>query len=140
MAASAYYALLADLLVALHVAVVGFVLVGEGGILLGGALRWSWVRRASFRIVHLVSVVFIGATAALGELCPLTVWEYELRMMAGEGGHPGSFVGRFLHGILYVDVPLTTLAVIYVVFAVLVVATLFLVPVQWRRSPVVDSP
>ena len=39
------YDLLADLVVAVHVGYVSYVVIGQAAILLGVLLRWNWVRR-----------------------------------------------------------------------------------------------
>ena len=129
-------ALLADLIVVLHLAIVAFVVAGEVLVLVGGPLRWAWVRNPSFRIAHLGVVVFVAVEGAFGVLCPLTTWEHDLRVAAGQPRHQGSFVGRLARDLLYVDVPLDLLNACYVAFGVLVLATLFLVPMRrHRRGP-----
>ena len=105
-------ALLADLIVVLHLAIVAFVVAGEVLVLVGGPLRWAWVRNPSFRIAHLGDVVFVAVEGAFGVLCPLTTWEHDLRVAAGQPRHQGSFVGRLARDLLYVDVPLDSLQVI----------------------------
>jgi hypothetical protein len=128
-------ALLADLLVAVHVAFVAFIVMGEAAILAGAALTWGWVRNRWFRLAHLAAIVFVALEAVFGVLCPLTRWEFELRERAGQGGRAGTFIGRILHDILYYDLPPWVFVVAYVSFALLVAATLVVVPPQWRRLP-----
>ncbi len=129
-------ALLADLIVAVHLAIVLFVILGLFCIVLGGFLRWGWVRNPFFRLAHLGLITFVAVQGAgLGQLCPLTVWENELRREAGEGGYAGSFVGRLCHEVLFVDVRQETLNWVYVAFALLVLATLLWVRPRWRRHP-----
>ena len=71
-----FYSFLADVVVGLHVAYVGFVVVGLLLILVGLLLRWSWVRNPSFRILHLLAIVTVGLEAICGIDCPLTVWTH----------------------------------------------------------------
>ena len=78
------YAFLADVIVSFHFCYVAFTIGGEILILLGGLLKWGWIRNLPFRIIHLVSVVVVAAEALGGASCPLTVWEYRLRMLAGQ--------------------------------------------------------
>jgi hypothetical protein len=127
------YALLADLLVAVHVAFMAFIILGEAVILLGAALTWGWVRHPGFRFAHLGAIVVVALEAVFGAVCPLTRWEFELRQASGEGGRPGTFVGRILHDLLYYDFPSRVFLVAYVAFALLVVATLVFIPP--RRRP-----
>lgn len=123
---------LADGLVVVHTGVVLFVVLGEVAILLGGWRGWAWVANRWLRGAHLATILVVAIIAGMGELCPLTVWESELRRRAGQELELESFVGRWLREFLYVDVPLWALAVSYVAFALLVVGSLFWVPVRWR--------
>jgi len=129
-------ALLADLIVVVHLAYVGFVLLGFLAILVGAALRWDWVRRRGFRIPHLVCSVIVPIEAVLGLACPLTEWEYELRVQAGQSPEGVSFVGRLARDILFYEAPVWVFTVSYVAFGLLVVGTYVLVPAHPRaRRP-----
>ena len=63
-------ALFADAILALHVGIVGFVVLGTLAILAGGPLGWRWVRNRAFRIAHLALMAFIALQAWLGKVCP----------------------------------------------------------------------
>jgi hypothetical protein len=126
---------LADVIVVAHFAIVAFVIVGELLVVLGGLRSWSWVRNRWFRGLHFALIGFIAIQALAGELCPLTTWENELRWRAGRPIEQSSFVARWLHELLFVEVDVSTLAWCYVGFALLVLGTLFLVPVRWRGRP-----
>ena len=128
------YAFLADLIVVVHFCYVAFTVGGELVILLGGALRWGWVRNLPFRIVHLASVVLVAAEALAGASCPLTVWEYRLRLLAGQQAEQQiSFIARLVRSIIFYDLPAWVFLAAYVGFAVLVAATFFIV--RPRRRP-----
>jgi hypothetical protein len=128
------YALLADLIVAVHVAYVGFVVLGELMILAGLAFRWRWVRNRWFRLAHLIAIVFVAAEAVFDIACPLTVWEDHLRQAAGQEVAAGTFVGRWLDALLFFNLPPWVFTIAYVAFAALVLATLLLVPPHWRPA------
>lgn len=121
-------ALLADLLLALHVGVVAFVVLGEMGILAGARLGWRWVRRRWLRLAHLGLMVFIALQAALGRLCPLTIWEQDLRRLAGQSSYGESFIAHWLGRLLYWDLPWWVFVTAYAAFALLVSLT-------WRWIP-----
>jgi len=121
-------AVLADALLALHVGVVAFVVLGEAAVLLGARLGWHGVRRRGWRLAHLLLMVFIAAQAALGRLCPLTVWEQELRTLAGQAAYGGSFIAHWLGRLLYWDLPWWVFVAAYAAFALLVSLT-------WRWVP-----
>ena len=79
--------LLADLIVVFHAAYVSFVVFGLVAILLGIAFRWGWVRNFWFRSLHLSRSGSWSLEALVGITCPLTVWEAQLRKMAGQAAY-----------------------------------------------------
>lgn len=115
-------ALLADALLALHVGIVLFVVGVLPLVLAGGALGWRWVRHRGLRLTHLGLILFIAAQAWLGQLCPLTVWEQDLRRLAGQGGYTESFIEHWLSKLLYWDLPWWVFIAAYTGFAALVAA------------------
>lgn len=125
-------AILADLIVAVHVCYVAFVVFGLLLTLIGGVRGWRWVRNPWFRLTHLLAIVIVAAESLAGIPCPLTVWEHDLRVAAGQSGGEGSFVGRCLHGLIFYDLPEAVFTVVYVGFAALVGASFWWVPVRRR--------
>lgn len=89
---------LADALLALHVGVVVFVVGLRPLVLVGGARGWRWVRHRGLRLTHLGLMGFICAQALLGQLCPLTVWEQDLRRLAGQAATPRASSNTGSHG------------------------------------------
>ncbi len=122
--------LLADLILASHVLVVAFVVLGLVLTLIGAALGWQWVRNRVFRIAHLAVIAFVVVQTWLGQLCPLTIWEHELRIAAGQSGFEVSFIEHWLSQLLYVDLPWWVFITAYTAFGLLVVASWWLVPPQ----------
>ncbi len=113
---------IADALLALHVGVVVFVVALLPVVFVGAAFGWRWVRHFGLRLTHLGLMLFIAGQAWLGRLCPLTVWEQDLRRIAGQGNYTESFVGHWLSRLLYWDLPWWGFVAVYSAFAVLVVA------------------
>ncbi len=129
------FAFLADLIVSVHFCYVAFCVGGELIILLGGLLRWSWIRNLPFRIVHLASVVLVALEALGGASCPLTVWEYQLRVLAGQRVEGQvSFIARLVRSIIFYDFPAWVFLAAYVGFAVLVGLTFVFLP-PMRKHP-----
>ncbi len=127
--------LLADAILALHVGIVVFVVGLVPLVLIGGALRWRWVRHFGLRLAHLGLMVFIAAQSWLGQLCPLTVWEQGLRRMAGQGAYSESFIGHWLARLLYWQAPWWVFVGAYTAFAVLVaLAWLWVRPLRHART------
>jgi hypothetical protein len=109
--------LLADAILVTHFAFVAFVVGGLVVIWLGGLLHWRFVRDLRFRLAHLAAMGFVLWEALTGRDCPLTVWEGELRWLAGGGrGYEGSFLQHWLHRLLFFQASETTFAVVYAVF------------------------
>jgi hypothetical protein len=128
---SMFYRLLADAVVAVHLALVGFIVLGMAAIVLGIALRRPWVRNFYFRAVHLAMIAIVVEKSILGTGCPLTDWEDRLREKAGETVVQGTFIGRLLHNILFWHVPQSTLNIAYYVFGLAVFLTFVLAPPRW---------
>ena len=120
------YSVLADMILVIHFAFVVFVVFGFVLILLGLLAGWSWVRNRKFRITHLVAIGIVVLQAWFGQLCPLTVWENELRRLAGQSGYTETFVEHWLHKVLFYQAEPWVFTAIYTGFGVLVVLVWFL--------------
>ena len=130
----AFYRFLADSVVVVHFAYVAFVVVGTAAILAGAALGWRWVRNFWFRAIHFLMIALVVAESLCGILCPLTAWEDRLRELAGEPNGPGSFIGRWVDKLLFVDVPPSILSVGYCLFGLAVLLLLILAPPRWPKK------
>jgi hypothetical protein len=122
-----WYLVFADLLLVFHTLLVVFVIFGLVATLVGYFRQWNWVRNLWFRLIHLVVIGIVVLQAWLGVLCPLTIWEMELRAKAGQGGYEGSFIQHWLETILYYNAPDWVFILVYTLFGTLVVASWFLV-------------
>lgn len=121
-------ATVADAILVLHVGIVLFVVAGTALILVGGWRRWHWVRGLAWRLAHLLLMGFIALQTWLGDLCPLTVWEQDLRRRAGQAVYSESFIEHWLSRLIFFEAPWWAFVVAYTGFALLVVACWFLVP------------
>lgn len=117
------YPLLADLVLALHVAIVAFVLGGLAAIIAGNLRGWGWVNRIWFRLLHAAAIALVAAQAWLGVTCPLTTLEMWLRAKAGLQTYSGAFVGHWMQTLLYFEAPSWVFALAYTAFGVMVLAT-----------------
>lgn len=129
-------AVLADVLVVIHFFIVAFCVLGELAILLGGAFKWPWVRKLSFRLAHLGTVLFVAVQAIFGALCPLTEWEYDLRRAAGQQYEEDmSFLARIVRSLVYYDFPPWFFTILYVGFGAAVLLTfIFIKPVRKKKA------
>ncbi len=126
MNAAGLYSFLADAILVIHFAFVVFVEFGFMLIVLGLLARWSWVHNRKFRITHLGAILVVVLQAWLGQLCPLTTWENELRRLAGQSGYEESFVEHWLHEVLFYRAEPWIFTAAYTCFGVLVVLVWFL--------------
>lgn len=126
-------AALADAILALHVGIVAFVLLGALAIGVGAWRGWRWVRGFRWRLTHLLLMVFIAAQAWLGALCPLTVWEQALRRHAGQAVYAESFIEHWLSRLIFFEAPWWAFVAAYSAFAALIVLAWFRVPPHRRR-------
>jgi hypothetical protein len=116
--------LIADVLLVSHFVIAVFIAGGLMLVWLGAALGWRWISNPWFRYLHLAAIAFVAAEALLGVACPLTVWEDLLR----GGVRPESFVGRWVHRLLYYRAPESIFTAAYVLWALATLVTLRLVP------------
>jgi hypothetical protein len=121
-------ALLADLLLILHVAIVLFIVGGLVAIAVGGPLGWGWVRGFRWRVLHVIAMGFVAIGAVVGWICPLTIWEDALRRRAGEAEYGTGFVQYWLERLLYHDWPDWVFTVLYLAVFGAILAVWWLVP------------
>lgn len=116
--------MMADVLLVVHFLIVAFIVGGLLLVWIGAALGWRWVRNPWFRYLHLGAIAFVAAEAALGIMCPLTVWEDMLR----GGIQAESFVGRWVRYFLYYTAPQWVFTAAYVGWTLATLLTLWRVP------------
>jgi hypothetical protein len=136
-----FYSVAADVTVVVHLAFMLYIILGELLIVAGALAGWDWVRRPWFRWTHLAAILFVVAETFAGVDCPLTLWERDLRNLAGQVNkdQEASFTGRVVRQVLFLcdRVPEESLTVAYYAFGALVLATLVLAPP--RRKPKVKA-
>lgn len=122
--------LLADLVLVVHVAFIAFVIFGL-------ILTWiGWVRNLWFRLAHLAAIGVVAAQALFGIICPLTIWEDELRLLAGgEGRYAGSFIQHWLHQLIFFEAEGYVFTIAYVTFFLAVVLSFLVIPPRRSQRP-----
>jgi len=117
--------LLADAVVALHLAFILFV-VGGGALVL-------W--RRGWAVLHVPAVAWGAWTEFTGTLCPLTPWEQALRRQAGEAGYAGGFVEHYVVPLIYPAALTPRLQFALGVFVLLLNAAIYAAAwCRWRRA------
>lgn len=126
------YRLAADVVVMIHMVYVLIVVLGLPAIWLGLLLRHQWPRSLWLRVGHLAMILIVVAEAWAGMTCPLTVWERELRSLAGQQAGEGAFLANLAHDLLFYDAEPWVFTMLYTVFGALVVGTFLLAPPVWH--------
>src|SRR5688500_4871457 len=119
---------LADIILIIHFLFVLFVVGSLPLIWIGNWMRLEFVRNRRFRLTHLAAILFVTGESLLGMVCPLTWLEDWLRNTPAGAG----FIERWLHRILFYDVPESVFLTVYVLFALLVILTFKLIPPRRR--------
>jgi polyferredoxin len=120
----------ADALLVAHFLLAVFIAGGLPVVWLGAAAGWRWVRNVWFRSLHLAAIAIVALESVLGIACPLTIWEDLLRGSL----QPQSFVGRWVHRLLYYNVPERLFTLLYAVWALATLVTLVLVPPRKKAA------
>lgn len=129
------YALLADVVLVVHLAVVLFVVGGLALIILGNLRAWRWVNAPGFRLAHLAAIATVAAEAWLGVVCPLTTLEMWARAQARTPGYEGSFIQYWLQRLLYYTAPDWVFTLAYTLFGLAVAAAWWHFPPRPNRHP-----
>jgi hypothetical protein len=127
------YAIVADLIVAIHIAYVVYVVGGLVAILIGALRGRKWIRNPWFRVTHLLAILIVVMEIFLKLNCPLTTWENSARAAANQAVDGSAFMDRLLTFILIGSAPRWLINGLYFVFAVAIAATFFLAPPRWKR-------
>ncbi len=133
MSADALYQVLANSVLALHVSIVAFVVVGLLLIVLGNLKHWRWVNVPWFRVAHLFAIAVVVAEAWSDVTCPLTTFEGWLRAQTGAGIYREGFIEHWLQRVLYYEAPPWVFLLGYTLFGLLVLVTWWYFPPTFRR-------
>ena|SRR6188474_2475159 len=118
------YGFLADLMVAIHIGYVGYVVLGQLLIWFGWAMGRRFVRNFWFRSTHLLAIAVVVYEELMDIRCPLSIWEEYFREKAGQPVSGETFLGRMMHALLFHDFQPWVFTVIYVTTMAVVVLTL----------------
>lgn len=136
----AFYGLLADTILVTHVGFILFVIVGQALIVVGAVAKWAWVRNATFRFAHLGAIGFVVVQAWLGQDCPLTHWENNLRIKAGQEPYgDNGFIASWLHKFFFFEAEPWVFTLCYSLFGLLVLASLIFAKPRRRATPKITN-
>jgi hypothetical protein len=121
---------LGQVVLAAHLGVIAFNVLGLAAIPLGAALNWRWVRIRWWRVLHIICWAVVALQAALGRACFLTNWQDEL---TGVRAQP-PLIERWVNSVIYWPLPIWVFAAIYIALFAAVVALWWLVAPR-RMTP-----
>lgn len=122
--------LLADMILVLHFLFAGYLTLGLPAIWIGRLLGKPFVHNPWFRYSHLGVMGFVLFETLIGVLCPLTIWEADLRRAAGHTAHDQGFVTHWVGEFLFWEAEPWIFTVLYALFFGAILLTLWLVPVH----------
>lgn len=126
-------ALLADLVLTLHVLLALFVVSFPLYVLLGYSSRWRLVDSLFWRSAHLACILVIAAESLFQMACPLTTLEMTLRNTTSSVTYRGGCVEHWLQRLLFYQAPPYVFILVYIGFAVCVLG------LWWRLPPRRDA-
>ena len=129
-----FYRIAADGVVVAHFAYVAFIVVGFLLTVVGAWKKWQWVRNFKFRALHLLAILVVVAESLCGITCPLTVWEQDLRQLAGEASYQGDFIAKWVHALLFYEAEPWVFTICYTLFGFAVLATFVVAPPRWKAK------
>jgi hypothetical protein len=123
----ATYVTLAYVVLAAHLAVILFNILGFVVVPLGAAFGWQVVRIRWWRILHIVLLAAIAAQALLGRACVLTLWQAAL---TGDAADRAPLIARWIDRLIYWRLPMWVFASFYLFVFGWALAMFRLVPPQ----------
>jgi hypothetical protein len=118
---------LAEAVLAVHLAVIGFNIFGLVAIPIGAWRGWRFVRVRWWRWLHLVSMALVAVQAVLGRACFLTDLEAQL---TGAGSSAPPLIMTEVNRMIFWPLPMWVFAALYVLLLVYVLALMRLVPTR----------
>jgi len=123
-------AALGQAVLAVHLAVIAFNVIGLIAIPLGAWLGWAWVRIRWWRVLHLASLAVVALQAAFGRACFLTLWQSDLT-----GATEQPLIMRWVNSVIYWPLPMWVFTAAYLaVFAYVLGLWVFVRPRAGGRA------
>lgn len=124
----------ADVLLLLHFMFVLGVILPVPLILMGALFNWQWVNNVWFRCTHFAMIAVVTIQAVFGAICPLTIWESQLREMAGGEGYEYTFMRYWVSRLLYYDAEPWMFTVGYMLFTLIILSLFWIAPIRFGKN------
>jgi hypothetical protein len=118
-------ALVAEAILAVHLAIIAFNVLGFVVIPVGAWRRWRIVRVAWLRLLHLGVMAVVAGQALAGRACFLTVWQNEL---TGNRTAPEPLIAHWVNSLIYWNIPIWGFAIFYSALFLYILTLTVLVP------------
>lgn len=128
------YLLLADLVLAAHIAFAAYIVLGLAAIWIGRIAGAGFVHNPWFRWTHLGCMAFVLAESLVGMFCPLTELEWRLRRASETAFRERTFMERAGDLLLYEDLSDEAYLAVYAIFFAAMLITAKLVPIRGFRK------
>ena len=119
--------MLAALVLAVHLAIILFNVIGLVIIPIGAWRGWPFVHAPVWRLLHVASWAVVALQAALGRACFLTDWQ---SLLEGGPGTAEPLVMRWVNGAIYWPLPIWAFSLIYLLAFGCVLALLWIAPLR----------
>jgi hypothetical protein len=120
---------LAAAILALHLLVIAFNILGMAIIPIGAWRKWRFARAPVWRLAHLASMAIVAGQALAGRACFLTLWQDAL---SGRGRQP--LIMRTVNAIVFWPLPAWFFSALYLTLFAYVLAMLVIVPLRFSSS------
>jgi hypothetical protein len=124
--------ILAYIVLAVHLAIILFNIIGFVAVPIGAAFGWRVVRVRWWRILHIVLLAVIAVQALLGRACILTLWQAAL---TGSAADRAPLIARGIDRLIYWRLPMGVFVLLYVFVFGCALAMFRLVPPQRKAAP-----
>src|SRR5271168_3551317 len=118
--------ILAESILAAHIAIILFNVFGLIAVPLGAIRGWRFVRIRWWRVLHLVLLAAVAVQAVVGRACILTLWQAALA--GGTAAHPTPLIMGWVNRVIYWPLPIWVFAALYLLVFGYTLALLWLVP------------
>jgi hypothetical protein len=125
--------ILAEAILAVHVAIILFNLFGLIVVPLGALCGWRFVRVRWWRVLHLILLGTVALQAVAGRACILTLWQ---DAVATGAPSPTPLIMGWVNRMIYWPLPVWVFAALYLLVFGYALALLWLVPPERHATAI----
>ena len=130
---------MANVILVIHFLYALFIILGFVYIWTGYFAGLQSIHNPVFRYAHMAAMGIVVLESLFGIVCPLSWLENMLRMNSGSPVYEEGFIPYWIHRLLFYDLPPWVFTIIYVAFFVLMILTIYLIPIHKSHKKREDS-